>query len=86
MQVKRLSALIPPAFYAVHADMKRQRHAEIWLSGGRGSGKSSFASIEILLGMLRNPSVNATVYRKVGATLRESVYGQMIWAIERLGL
>ena len=86
MQVKRLSALSPPAFYAVHADMKRQRHAEIWLSGGRGSGKSSFASIEILLGMLRNPSVNATVYRKVGATLRESVYGQMIWAIERLGL
>ena len=86
MQVKRLSALIPPAFYAVHADMKRQRHAEIWLSGGRGSGKSSFASIEILLGMLRNPSVNAIVYRKVGATLRESVYGQMIWAIERLGL
>lgn len=82
----RLSDLIAPAFYGVHADMKAFAHSEFWLSGGRGSGKSSFVSIEILLSMLRNPSVNAIVYRKVGATLRESVYGQMVWAIERLGL
>ena len=82
----RLSEWIAPAFYGVHEDMKRNRHAEIWLSGGRGSGKSSFVSIEILLGMLRNPNVNAMIYRKVGATLRESVYGQMVWAVEKLGL
>ena len=82
----RLSDLIAPAFYGVHADMKAFAHWESWLSGGRGSGKSSFVSIEILLSMLRNSSVNAIVYRKVGATLRESVYGQMVWAIEQLGL
>ena len=82
----RLSELIAPAFYGVHADMKAFAHSEFWLSGGRGSGKSSFVSIEILLSMLRNPLVNAIVYRKVGATLRESVYGQMVWAIEKLGL
>lgn len=82
----RLSDLIAPAFYGVHADMKAFAHSEFWLSGGRGSGKSSFVSIEILLSMLRNPLVNAIVYRKVGATLRESVYGQMVWAIEKLGL
>ena len=82
----RLSDLIAPAFYGVHADMKAFTHSEFWLSGGRGSGKSSFVSIEILLSMLRNSSVNAIVYRKVGATLRESVYGQMVWAIEKLGL
>lgn len=82
----RLSDLIAPAFYGVHADMKAFAHSEFWLSGGRGSGKSSFVSIEILLSMLRNSSVNAIVYRKVGATLRESVYGQMVWAIEKLGL
>lgn len=82
----RLSDLIAPAFYGVHADMKAFAHSELWLSGGRGSGKSSFVSIEILLSMLRNSSVNAIVYRKVGATLRESVYGQMVWAIEKLGL
>ena len=82
----RLSDLIAPAFYGVHADMKAFAHSEFWLSGGRGSGKSSFVSIEILLSILRNPLVNAIVYRKVGATLRESVYGQMVWAIEKLGL
>ena len=82
----RLSDLIAPACYGVHADMKAFAHSEFWLSGGRGSGKSSFVSIEILLSMLRNPSMNAIVYRKVGATLRESVYGQMVWAIEKLGL
>ena len=82
----RLSDLIAPAFYGAHADMKAFAHSEFWLSGGRGSGKSSFVSIEILLSMLRNPLVNAIVYRKVGATLRESVYGQMVWAIEKLGL
>ena len=82
----RLSDLIAPAFYGVHTDMKAFAHSEFWLSGGRGSGKSSFVSIEILLSMLRNSSVNAIVYRKVGATLRESVYGQMVWAIEKLGL
>lgn len=82
----RLSELIAPVFFGVHEDMKRGRHAEIWLSGGRGSGKSSFVSIEILMGMLKNPMENAMIYRKVGATLRESVYGQMLWAIEKLGL
>lgn len=79
----RLSDLIAPAFYGVHADMKAFAHSEFWLSGGRGSGKSSFVSIEILLSMLRNSSVNAIVYRKVGATLRESVYGQMVYARNR---
>ncbi len=82
----RMSDLIAPVFYGVHEDMKRMAHSEIWLSGGRGSGKSSFASVEILLGLLRNPMMNAIVYRKVGATLRESVYEQMLWAVERLGL
>lgn len=59
---------------------------EIWLKGGRGSTKSSFVSIEIILGLLRDKRSNAIIYRKVAATLRESVYEQMIWAIEQLGI
>ena len=35
--------------------------------------------------MLRDPTANAVIYRKVAATLRESVFEQMLWAIERLG-
>lgn len=74
------------AFDRVHEDIRSGSHGEYWLRGGRGSGKSSFVSIEILLGLMRNPQANAVVFRKVAATLRESVYEQMIWAVHRLGL
>ena len=82
----RLSECIAPGFAAVHRDLKRGGHREYWLKGGRGSGKSSFVSLEIALGLMRRPEAHAIVYRKVAATLRESVYEQMIWAVERLGL
>lgn len=84
--ITRAKEAIAPAFAPVHADLRRGGHAEYWLKGGRGSTKSSFLSIEIVLGLLRNPQANAIIYRRVAATLRESVYEQMIWAIERLGL
>ena len=82
----RTGDVIAPAYWGVHADIRNGRHAEYWLKGGRGSAKSSFASLEIVLGLLRDPQANAIIYRKVAATLRESVYAQMAWAIERLGL
>lgn len=70
----------------MHEDLRAFRHREVWLRGGRGSGKSSFTSIEILLGLLRDPDANAVVYRRVGATLRESVFEQTLWALDRLKL
>ena len=82
----RLSELTAPVFYEVHRDIRAHGHREYMLRGGRGSGKSSFLSLEILWGMLKTPGANAIVYRKVAATLRESVYEQMLWAIERLGI
>lgn len=86
MSSVRVSELIAPAFYGVHADVRRGEHGEYWLMGGRGSTKSSFVSVEIILGMMRTPGANAIVYRKVAATLRESVYEQMITAINWLGV
>ena len=82
----RLSSLIAPAFLPVHADIRAGRHTEYWHDGGRGSCKSSFVSVEIGNGMMRDPLANAIIYRKVADTLRDSVYAQMIWAIERLGV
>lgn len=83
---ERLSACIAPAFHALHRDVRARRHREYWLKGGRGSGKSSFISLELVLSLLRDPLANAIVYRKVAGTLRESVYEQVLWAIDRLGL
>lgn len=82
----RLSEVIAPAFFPVHEDLRRAGHAEYWLSGGRGSGKSSFVSLEILLGLMRDRRAGAIIYRKVADTLRDSVYAQMLWAIDRLGV
>lgn len=84
-QALRLSQVLAPAFASVYRQIRREPWEELWLSGGRGSGKSSFASLVILLGLLRDPEANAIVYRKVGETLRDSIYAQLVWAAEVLG-
>ena len=81
-----MSDLIPPTFHPIASDIKQSRHMEYWLKGGRGSGKSSFVSLMIILGMMRDSSANAAILRKVRDTMRESVYEQLIWAVERLSV
>lgn len=82
----KISDIIAPAYYPMHAAIRCGLYDEYWLDGGRGSAKSSFIALEIILGMMRNPDANAIVYRKVGATLRESVLEQLLWAIDKLGV
>lgn len=73
-------------FWDLYDDLKRDVHAEYWLKGGRGSTKSSFISLVIVRGLLADPNANAIIYRKVGNTIKDSVYSQMLWAIDQLGL
>ncbi|MEE4561565.1 PBSX family phage terminase large subunit [Paenibacillus polymyxa] len=82
----KLTDLIAPSFYDIHHDLKKGRHTHYWLKGGRGSTKSSFISIEIILGMMKDPKANAVVLRKVGLYLKDSVFEQLQWAIEVLGV
>ena len=82
----RITDLLAPTFLPVHRDVRAKAHSEYWLMGGRGSTKSSFVSLEIVLGLMRTPDANAIVYRKVAATLRESVYEQILTAIDWLGV
>lgn len=81
-----LTDIIAPSFYDVHWDLIDGLHTHYWLSGGRGSTKSSFISIEIILGMMDDPLANAVVLRKVKDTLKDSVFEQMTWAIDALGV
>lgn len=81
----RLSQWIGPGFYESHGAV-RAGCGEIVESGGRGSGKSSFLSIELVLQLVKHPGCHAVVLRKVGATIRTSVYTQVRWAVEALGL
>lgn len=82
-QVK-LTDLIAPSFYNVHWDIVDGKHTYYDLYGGRGSTKSSFVGLEIVLGMMEDPNANAIVYRKVGNTIGDSVFEQILWAIDAL--
>lgn len=86
MTMCKLSELISPAFYEIHREVKAGAVAELICKGGRGSTKSSFISVELLLLLLKNPECHAVVLRKVGNTLRTTVYAQVCWAIAELGL
>lgn len=66
--------------------LKKINSHTIGLKGGRGSTKSSSVSLEIILGMMKDPNANAVALRKVKENLRESVYEQLLWAIEVLGV
>ncbi len=81
-----LSSLIAPPFNEVHLDIKSGGHTEYWLKGGRASTKSSFISLEIVLNLIKSPNTHAVCYRKVGNRLETSVYNQIKWAVNRLGL
>lgn len=82
----RLSEIIGPAFYGLARDAYDHKHTHYDLSGGRGSLKSSCISILVPLLLVANPGTNAAVFRKVGNTIRDSVYAQYLWAIDRLGM
>src|SRR5699024_3915791 len=77
--------LIAPSFAGVHLDVLDGAHTEYVLDGGRGSAKSSFISLEVINLIKNNPDMNALVLRKVGNTLRGSVFAQILWAIGALG-
>jgi PBSX family phage terminase large subunit len=82
----RLSGLIAPSFRRLHKEIKAEKFDEIWLKGGRGSTKSTFTSIQILLGLLKDPEANAVVTRRYQNELRDTVYGQFEWTISKMGL
>ena len=82
----KLSGLIAPSFYELHRLVKNYCYTYYWLKGGRGSTKSSFISLEIVQGIIKDPQANAVCFRKVGDTLKDSVFAQILWAIDALGV
>ena len=87
MKMLKINAdeLVAPTFYNLHCEFERDVYNEYWLKGGRGSTKSTFASVQIILGLLRDPQANAVVFRRYGNELRDTVYGQLAWVIAKIG-
>lgn len=82
----RLTDVIAPHFYPLVEDFFVEGHSHYWLQGGRGSAKSTLASMLIVLGIVQHPGTHAICTRKYKTDLHGSVYSQMIKAINLLGL
>ena len=79
---------IAACYRPVHEDILAGGHLFYNLPGGRGSCKSSFVSLEIVSGVMADESglTNAIIFRRVAGTMRESVYSQISWAVNELGV
>lgn len=86
MSSVKLTDLIAPSFYKLHKAVKSHKFTHYWLKGGRGSTKSTFIGVEIPLLIMTHKEINAVVMRKVADTLHDSVYEQICWAINKLGV
>ena len=81
-----LKDAVAPSFFEVHSAIKSEKFTHYYLKGGRGSCKSSFVSVEIILGLIKHENANAVVLRRVATSLRDSVFEQLKWAADLLGL
>lgn len=75
---------IAPHFDEVFFSAINHRYTHYWLNGGRGSTKSSFIAIIAVILIMMNSKCHAVCLRKVGTTLRTSVFNQILWAIDVL--
>lgn len=78
--------LIGRDFFRPHMLIAREAQTEFWCKGGRGSLKSSWASIELVRHIEEHPGEHAAAVMKRKNSLRDAVYAQVVWAIHELGL
>lgn len=75
---------IAKSFVDLNRDIDERKYLEYWLRGGRGSVKSSFWSEKVAELLENNPNMCAILIRKVGNTMKDSIYSQMQWGIDKL--
>ena len=74
-------------FDNVFQDSMGHKYTNFIFPGGRGSTKSSFVGgIIVPLLIIANPNCHCVCFRKVGNTLKTSVYAQVQWGLNELGL
>lgn len=81
-----VNEVVAPVYFPVMDDILDHKHVHYVFKGGRGSAKSSFISEMIPLVIINNPNVHALVFRKIGNTIKNSVWSQVVWGIDKWGL
>jgi phage terminase large subunit len=82
VDLSNITTLINARFYPLLFNQSRH----LVLMGGGGSGKSKFSAQKIIYRMLAEKNHRFMVVRKVGDTLRDSVFADMIKVITEWGL
>ena len=79
---------IASVYHGLHDDVSAGRYMFVNLPGGRGSGKSSYVSLEIVSQIMKDETglSNCLIVRKWAVALRGSCYAQIKWAIDTLGV
>ena len=80
--VLNVKDVVGPIYYDMMDDVLEHRHVHYVFKGGRGSLKSSFVSEMLPLLIIQNPNIHAIVFRKVGNTIKNSVWSQVVWGID----
>jgi len=81
----KISDLLTPKFYPLYSAWKSNKYTRLVCKGGRGSAKSTNIALILVVDLMQYP-VSTICFRKVGETLRKSVYEQIKWAIKFLGV
>ena len=76
--------LIGKAFVDINRHIEPNR--DYIFDGGRAGLKSSFISLKVPELVENNPTMHACIVRKQTNTLKDSVYSQIQWAINELGI
>lgn len=81
------ASLVPGAYSDIWRDIMAAGHSEYIGESGRGSLKTTIllATAPLVL-MLKDPKLCGVAFRRVGNTLRDSIYAAFCAAIERLGV
>ncbi|MCL2391996.1 MAG: phage terminase large subunit [Oscillospiraceae bacterium] len=80
------AASIAKSYIDIDRDINARKHSQYDLKGGRGGGRSSYCSLKLVDQIMLNPALCGLVVREVKDTMRDSVYAQVVWAIDELGL
>ena len=84
--VKIPAELLGKAYVDINRHISAGMTKEAIIKGGRGSLKSSYPGLKIPELIMANPSMHALCLREVKDTLKDSVYEQIKWGIEKLGV
>lgn len=67
-------------------DFWKSRQRYVVVKGSRASKKSTTAALKLIVRMMQYPLANTLVVRQTAASLKDSCYTQLRWAIDRLGV